>query len=214
MFKAVIFDMDGLMIDSEPFHQMAFDKALQKWGSSLSIEENNASYVGITDIDAASDMVRKKNLSISPATLVGEKQKYYRSILEQNLVAQPGVIDLLAALKKKGIKTAIASSSTIEEIKIVCKKLDINNDIDFICSATQVAKGKPAPDIFLFASDHLQVDPQDCLVMEDAPSGVLAAKAAGMKVYVVPSRETKNRDFSEADKVFRSLSEVRIDLFV
>lgn len=200
--------MDGLMIDSEPFHQKAFDEALKEVGSSLSVEENNERYVGITDLDAAFDMIERKHLHVKPIDLVTRKQHFYKRYLQTHITANDGLLELLHFLKHSDIKVAIASSSTLEEISSVIDRLEIRDYIDFYCSGTQVPKGKPAPDVFLFAASNLGTDPTECVVLEDAPSGLRAGKAANMHVIVVPSRETKGKDFTEADAIFTSLKEV------
>ncbi len=84
----------------------------------------------------------------------------------------------------------------------------IGSLIDLYCSAEQVSAGKPQPDLFLFAADKLGINPNECLVLEDAPTGIAAANAAGMKSYAIPSRETKNKDFSQATRKLKSLNEV------
>lgn len=208
MIKAVLFDMDGLMIDSEPYHQKAFDAALREVGSSLSEEENTAHYVGISDKDAAQDMIRRKGLALTTDQLVTRKLELYRQYIQTEIIAKPGLLELLQFLTKNNIKKAVASSSSIEDIRAVVDHLEILHYFDALCSATQVAKGKPAPDIFLFASSKLAIPPHECLVLEDAPSGLAAGKSAGMTVIVIPSRETMGRDFSTADYMLGSLSEV------
>ncbi len=144
--------MDGLMIDSEPFHQKAFDEALKEVGSSLSVEENNERYVGITDLDAAFDMIERKQLHIKPIDLVIRKQHFYKRYLQTHITANDGLLELLRFLKHSEIKVAIASSSTLEEIGSVIDRLKIRDYIDFFCSGTQVPKGKPDPDVFLYAA--------------------------------------------------------------
>lgn len=205
--KAVIFDMDGLMIDSEPFHAKAYDTVLKKFGYGLTQEENSKRYVGISDLDASRDMVKRFNLPITPEELSSQKQQAYKVHLKE-IKPNPGLMDLLRHLKYSGIKTAIASSSTIKEISSVVKTLGISPLINSITSAQEVENGKPAPDVFLLAAKKLKVAPALCLVLEDAPSGIAAAKAAGMFRFAIPSPETKDKDFSDANKVLENLSEV------
>jgi HAD superfamily hydrolase (TIGR01509 family) len=206
--QAVIFDMDGLMIDSEPFHQKAFDTVLKEYGSGLSIAENNSLYVGIGDIAAAEDMVKRKQLPISKEELIQKKQTVYMQYLQSDIIAQDGLRELLIELKRLKFKTAVASGSTLDEIKAIVTHLKINEYFDFLCSSSQVSRGKPAPDIFLFAASKLGVNPTECIVLEDAPSGLRAGIAANMHVIIVPSRETVGSDFMGSDAVLTSLKEV------
>lgn len=208
MLKAIIFDMDGLMIDSEPFHHKAFDKVFREYGKELTIEDNNKYFVGISDIDAAKEMIVRYQLPISPEELVERKQKAYRVLIANEITSQPGLMELLQKLQEYGYKKAIASSSMLSEIELVMNTLKINKYIDIYCSAQEVKHGKPAPDLFLLAAQRLGIEPALCLVLEDAQSGMNAAKNAGMKCYIIPSRETKGKDFSEATRVLDSLNEV------
>lgn len=206
--KAVLFDMDGLMIDSEPYHLKAFDTVLRRYNSSLSQEENKTRYIGIEDIVAAADMVERKQLPISKEELVQKKQQAYLQYLKSDIVAKVGLMELLISLKQLRLKTAVASGSALHEIKTIVANLNIREYFDFLCSSTQVSHGKPAPDVFLYAASNLGVDPASCLVLEDSPSGLYAGKAANMHVIIVPSRETEGKDFTGADAVLTSLREV------
>lgn len=212
MIKLVIFDMDGLMIDSEPFHQKAFDRVFKEFGKELTEEENNRYYVGISDIDAAEDMINRFSLPISAQELVDKKQAAYRDLVSTQIIPQEGLMDLLITLQENGFKKVIASSSMLEEIKLIINSLKINEYIDDYFSAQQVKNGKPAPDLFLFAAEKMDTPTDECLVLEDAPSGINAAKAAGMKSIAIPSRETVGKDFSNATKILSSLSEVYTNL--
>lgn len=205
--KAVIFDMDGLMIDSEPYHQKAFDQVLRKYGSSLSTEENNK-YVGLGDTAAAVDIISRKKLQITVEDLLAQKESVYLELLQSSITANEGLLDLLVFLKRNTILSAIASGSSVTEIEAVIKHLYIETFFDFYCSSTQVPQRKPAPDIFLYAAKHLGVSPSECVVLEDAPSGLRAGKAANIPVIIVPSNETKDKDFSTADHIVSSLCDV------
>lgn len=206
--KAVLFDMDGLMIDSEPLHFLAYQKVFSKYGKNFTVEENTKRYIGISDVDCAKDMVVRFNLPIPAEQLLEEKRQVYKEIIKNQLVAQPGLSKLLTSLLKNDYKIAIASSSTLEDIKAVIKGLNISSQIDEYASSEEVKNGKPAPDVYLLAAKKLKVKPSDCLVLEDTPRGAQAGKSAGMKVFAIPSQYTKDWDFSLADKVLNSLSEV------
>ncbi len=206
--KAVLFDMDGLMIDSESLHFQAFSQILKKFGKIFTEEENIKIYIGTSDADCAKDMVFRFNLPISAARLLRKKRDIFRQLLKNQLIVQPGLFELLKELSENSYEIAIGSSSTLETIKTVIDKLKISSLIDAYASAEEVKRAKPAPDIYLLAAKKLGVKPEECLVLEDAPKGVEAGKLAGMHVFVVPSRETKGQDFALADKVLNSLSEV------
>lgn len=196
------------MIDSEPFHLKAFNQVFKEYGKELTEEDNDKYYIGISDIDAARDMVKRFSLPIFAEELAKRKETSYRELLATDVIPQEGLFDLLKKLHENGYKSVIASSSMTDEIEQIVNSLKINQYIDRIFSASQVEHGKPAPDLFLFATKEMGFDPSECLVLEDAPSGINAAKAAGMKSFAIPSRETKGQDFSNATKVLSSLTEV------
>lgn len=206
--KAVIFDMDGLMVDTEPLHLQAFNYALGKHGKYLTEEENTDRYIGVSDAEAAQDIAARFNLPISAAELVRIEHTKSRELYQTNLRPQKGLIGLLNDLKNAKYKIAIASGSDLKLIKTIIKNLKIERLIDQIASVEEVKNGKPAPDVFLKAAEKLDVNPSECLVLEDAPKGVQSGKAAGMRVFAIPSQYTKDQDFSLADKVVDSLSEV------
>lgn len=210
--KAVLFDMDGLMIDSEPLHFKAWKKVLEIHGIHIKEDEFNQRYVGIPDKEGTEDMVTRYNIAISAKELSQTKRRLYTRLLQNQLVPQLGLINLLENLHKGGYKTAIGSGSSLEEIRMVIKGLDILHLIDTYVSAEEVGRGKPAPDTYLEAAERLGVKPEECLVLEDASPGVEAGKAAGMLVFAIPSNETKGQDFSLADKVLNSLDEVYKEL--
>ncbi len=196
------------MIDSEPFHYEAYREVFNSFGKEFTEEVFNKIYTGISDIDATRDMVTRFNIPISPENLVRRKLAQYKTVLQNQIVPQPGLRELLRKLHQNGYKKAIASSSTIDEIEAVINILQINAFIDHYCSAEEVLRGKPSPDIFLLTAEKLNMNASECLVLEDSPNGVHAAKAANMICYAIPSRETRNQDFSKANRILSSLEDV------
>jgi len=209
VIKAVIFDMDGLMIDSEPYHVEAYNKVLEAMGHHLSDTEN-LKYVGVSDKYICHDLVQTLGLKIAPTELENRKREAYKQLLEKEVVAKPGLITLVKQLHEEKFKLAVASSSPMSEINTVLKRLSLLNLFDELVSSDAVEHGKPAPDVFLYAARKLGVEPKDCLVLEDAPSGLQAAKSANMLCYVIPSRDTQEENFALADKKLTSLSEVHM----
>ncbi len=206
MIEAVIFDMDGLMINSEPAHFKAFQTVFKQYSKSLNATTFQR-YIGQSDLDQATDMVVRFDLPIDATELATKKQHAYQQLL-QTIEAREGLFELLSQLKAIKLATAIASSSLLNEIETVVAALRIQKSIDHLTSATEVEHGKPAPDILLLTSQKLGVRPEACLVLDDAPSGVQAAVAAKMPVFAIPSDETAGLDFSDATKRLSSLREV------
>ncbi len=207
MIVAVIFDMDGLMVDSEPMHYEAVNRVLARYGVELSRVEN-ARYVGVPDVDTFADLVERYGLPVSSATLVAEKRATYLELIGGRVAAQPGLYPLLDRLAADEYVLAVASSSPMVEIELILGRLGVKERFRGCFSAEQVARGKPAPDLFLHAASQVGAQPAECLVLEDAPSGVRAAKSAGMICFAVPSEAARSGDFSPADRVLVSLDEV------
>lgn len=209
MIKAALFDMDGLMINTEPLQSKAYEAVLVSHGKRPQFNaEGVVQAVGVREKDNWELIKKSHDLDHDTEALVEQRTGIYMGILKQNLVPQPGLIDLLGLLKRHGIKMAVASSSTPEHIEIVLAGLQVANFFDAVVSAHTIAHGKPAPDIFLLAAKQLGVDAKDCVVFEDAQSGVEAGRAAGSKVIAVPNAFTKSHDHSKADIVVRSLEDI------
>ena len=206
--KGVIFDMDGLMIDSEPLHVKAFDAILRDYGHELTEAENKERYLGISGLDCARDMVTRYQLPLTPEEVADLEHQNYMKLMGGEAIVQPGLMELLKQLKEAGFKIAIASGAPVAEIEHIIGVLKIESYIDSYTSAQEVDHGKPAPDIFLLAAKKMNEPPARCLVLEDAAPGIAAAEAAGMVRFAVPSRETKGQDFSSATKILGSLAEV------
>ena len=200
--------MDGLMIDSEPLHYQAFAKVFEEFSKHFPQEDNKKYYIALSDIDEANDMVKRYQFTVTPEEIVERKKVAYKKLGSSAIVPKTGLIELLKQLDNQGYKKAIASSSSLEEIELVIKGLGINKYIDTFCSGEQVEHGKPAPDVYLLAASTLGVKPSECLVLEDAPKGIDAAIAAGMRVFAIPSNETKDGDFTRATRKLASLSDV------
>lgn len=150
------------------------------------------------------------NIDESIDVLMEKRDRVFQNFLRDHIVAMPGVLGLIKELKKNNIKIAIASSSVPDHIDFVVKGLNIKDNFDVILSAFKVKRGKPFPDVYLEAANKLKVAPSECVVLEDAQSGVESGHNAGMRVIAVPNKFTKEHDFSKADLVIDSLEDKQI----
>ena len=212
MLKAVLFDMDGVLIDSEPLHAKAFQLAMKEYGLELS-EEYCYQFIGRTDRDFARTLVNKYNLNYSEDDLLNSKNEMLSKLeVEVGYPVIDYVKDLVIDLHSNNIKLAIASSSPMEAIKQTAKKLELTEYFDEYVSGTELKHSKPAPDIFLKAAQMLFVDPSECLVIEDSCHGVCAAKAANMTCIGFYNPHSGKQDLSKADMIIEGFDEVDTQL--
>jgi HAD superfamily hydrolase (TIGR01509 family) len=209
MISTVIFDLDGLLADTEKLHRRAYQEVLGKFGIELTDSEYGEHWIRFgKGID---DFVREKNLSVNPSVLRAEKTRRYQQLVEQSLEPMPGALSLLERLE--GRKTcALASSSYPDAVECVLRKLGVARYFATIAAKDSVGRLKPFPDIFLYVAERLNVEPASCVVLEDAEKGVIAAKDAGMKCIAVPNEYTHHNDFSKATLVLSSLTQVTLEL--
>ena len=210
MIKAVIFDMDGVIVDSEPIHFESDKMTMRFYEKEISDEELN-NYVGVSNPTMWSEIRDKHKLTASIDELL-EKQFYYKKYLIQKIKLEPigGIRKLLEELKSCGIGIGLASSSSKEFIELILNTLGLIAYFDVIISGEDVPKSKPAPDIFLKAAEVLNVEPLHCLVIEDSGHGVKAAKLAGMKCIGFYNPNSGKQDLSLADEVVCTIEDLTV----
>lgn len=209
MIKAVIFDMDGLMIETEHLQSKAFEGVLEGYGKAPILNQDGiVQQVGWTTKRMWLLFKDKYKLDEDVEVLIDKKQDKYLELLEKQIIAKDGLLKLLKLLKEHEIKIAVASSSVLSHIKLIVSKLNIKQYFNALISGEDLKRSKPYPDIFLKTAQELGVKPKECVVLEDAGVGILAGKRAGMKVIAVPNRYTKSHDFSKADLVLDSLEDI------
>jgi HAD superfamily hydrolase (TIGR01509 family) len=205
--RAVIWDMDGVLVDSEPFGFEALRRVMTRHGLPYS-EEENAEFLGRTTLESCRILKARHGLAESPETLA---EWYVEGMLEQigrGPIPMTGVPEVLVRVRDAGYRMALASSAEVRVIEANLTALALSPLFEAVVSGTEVARGKPAPDVFLAAAERLGVPPAHCLVVEDSRNGLLAAKAAGMRCAVVPCEHTRHQDFAEADHRLTALPEL------
>ncbi|MBX9692110.1 MAG: HAD family hydrolase [Cyanobacteria bacterium] len=207
--KAMIFDMDGTLVDSEPLHLMAYQTVLRPLGVEFG-ENSNQKYLGMKDSEIVVDIGRAFSLSISTDELLQRKDDCFYALAEKEARLIEGVLETIESAREAGLKLAVASSSSMQTIRFITQTLNILQHFDELISGDDVKRGKPAPDIFLLAAARLGLSPSQCIVIEDTDAGVLAAKGAGMTCIAVPCAATEHQNHSEADARIPSLCGFRL----
>ncbi|MFW9875531.1 MAG: HAD family hydrolase [Candidatus Thorarchaeota archaeon] len=204
----VIFDMDGVLADTGPIH---FESWI-KLGNEIGFEFTR---------DLFEQTFGQKSLIIIgrligsgvDRTLIEEyanrKEYYYRQMVMDKLKPLPGAIEIIKDLKCEGFKLALGSSGPPENVDLLLKSLKIKKCFDVMITATEVEKGKPEPDVFLIAAKALNINPENCIVIEDAPVGITAAKSAGMLSIALTTTHRREELFN-ADLIIKNLSEISI----
>src|SRR5262245_10916329 len=204
MIAAVLFDMDGVLMDSEPLHLRATQFALGDQGRSYT-ERDNRSFFGATDVEMFRVLRILFDLDASTDDLVRRKREHLIALVRAEGRGLPGVPDVPLRFREAGLRLGLVSASARPVIDAIVHAVGLSGAFETVVSGDEVPRGKPAPDGYLMAARRLAVDPLHCFVVEDTRNGVLAARAAGMKVAAVPGASTLHEDFSPADLVLPSL---------
>ena len=208
--KAVLFDMDGLMVDTESLATEAFIHSAKKQGYDMTKEETLL-VLGFTTKSIYEFWENYfKNSDVSGKQLVDDHYKYIENILfTTGPRKMPYIEELLKYLKESNYKVAVASSSNMDHIINNMEKTGLKKYIDEFASGAEVENGKPAPDVFLLAAERLGVKPENCLVLEDSKSGVIAGSSAGAKVIMVPDMFSPDEECKERTyRIVGNLGEV------
>ncbi len=210
--QAVSLDLDGLLIDSEPVHQRAFEQLLARHGidHKFGEEEYGRFFVGIPVTENAEWLIERFDLKGRAKDVIAEREQIYEELLQDsaNLIPMPGVFALLDDLRARGLLLGVASGSPRNQVDTILRGLKIVARFRAVVAGTDVPRTKPAPDVYLRAVEELGVAPRRCVAVEDSATGIASAKAAGLRAIAVPNRYTAHQDLSRADARVESLEQV------
>ncbi|MEU9183862.1 HAD family hydrolase [Streptomyces sp. NPDC048484] len=207
-YDLVIFDNDGVLVDSEPISNTLLAAYLTELGHPTSYEDSLRDYMGAA-MHRVHDMVEERTGERLPADFDDVFHGRVFSAFERELEPVPGAVEVLEKLAAGGVPYCVASSGSHERIRVGHRKTGLDRwfDDERVFSSQDVGRGKPAPDLFLYAAERMGVPPEKCLVVEDSPLGVRAAVAAGMDVYGFTAMTPAER-LTGADRLFGGMSEL------
>jgi HAD superfamily hydrolase (TIGR01509 family) len=212
-YDAVIFDMDGVLIDSEPLWKIAMEEVFHALGSTLKKEDFQKT-VGLRIDEVVHFWNHHENWGISNESEIEEAIIVKMiELISKNAQPLSGVIETLNFLKNKGLKIGLATSSSSRLIKVVLAELNIARFFDFVHSAENEAYGKPHPAVYIKVAEKLNVSPTKCLVIEDSFNGVIAGLAAKMKVVCIPEKtHFPNQRLAVADFHFETMNDFLLEI--
>lgn len=208
---AFIFDMDGLMVDTETLARRSWDEVITPFGYDMD-DELYDRMVGRRTPECVDLVLTEMLMPLTFDELHTRKTAAYLALLDENLPVMPGLFGLLEALDTAAIPWAVATSSPRAIAERILGQLGLMERCAVLAAGDEVPLGKPAPDLFLLAAERLGVDPARCVALEDSPAGCRSAAAAGMRVLVIPTPLTEAGDFACATARYPSLAHVAADL--
>lgn len=220
MIKAVIFDMDGVIVDTEPIYENVNKDFYAKYGIDME-EIDTEKYIGVNLIETWKDLLNNFELKSEYADYSLEDiiedhvQSYYKGLASsKELKLMPGIIEWFKYLKENDYKMIIASSSYQPIIEYIIQKFGLDEFVSGYVDGNEVENGKPAPDIFIKAAEKLGLKNEECLVIEDSEHGITGAKEAGSMVVAFKQREDAEQDLSKADIIIEEFNRKNLnDIF-
>lgn len=192
--EAILFDMDGLVLDTEKLYTRFWQEAANALGYPMTKEQA----LGMRSLNRGAGLARMQSYfgeNVDYDRIRGKRIEMMDAFVEkEGVTLKPGIHELLAYLKKQGIKTAIATSSPIERTVLYLTSVGLEHSFDELVSGYMVEKGKPEPDIYLYAAKKLGVETAKCMVLEDSPAGILAAYRAGCLPVMIPDQDEPDEE--------------------
>lgn len=207
MLKAVLFDMDGLIFDTESIYKHSWQYAATEQGLNLS-DDFYQQFIGVQDPECESLLEKHFQNAIDMSRYKSVRDKHFHHLRSQGIAMKPGFEVLFHAIKQRGLLTAIVTSSHLPEVKHNFAKSDYLEQFDLVISAEDVEHGKPSPDCYQLAYHHLGVDAKQCLVLEDSNNGIKAALAAECQAVMIPDLLAPLPELAGKITVLNQLDEV------
>ena len=210
MLKAVIFDMDGVIVDSEPLHRKAYQRMFFDFELKVS-NELYGSFTGQSTQAICEILCNLFNLNYKAELLVNRKRKHFELLFDEddelNLIE--GVLDLIKDYYKSGLNLILASSASMQNINRIFKRFDLDSYFKCKLSGADLKASKPHPEIFIKATEASGFLKENCLVIEDSTNGISAAKSAGLFCVGFNSANSKKQNYTDADMIIESFKEIK-----
>lgn len=212
MLKAVIFDMDGVIVDSEPIHHKAYENMFKDVGIKVS-DALYESYTGQATLPICQHLCKTFDLKESPETLMALKRKHFKYLFDNDDSFQliDGVLELIQDYHNNGLKLVLASSASMPNINRIFERFNLNQYFVAKLSGADLKASKPHPEIFINAAKASGFKREECIVIEDSTNGIKAANAAGIFCVAFDSKHSKNQDYATANKVVTNFSKIGFD---
>ena len=205
-YKGILFDMDGVLVDSEPLFHKAVNIVVARCGAAPITEaENNRYLLGTTVEETWVQVKRLRAIPQTPAELLAAYTAVVKEVLRSDLTPRPGVRALIAEAQRRGLPIAVASSSLREWVNLKLSVIGLTDAFPVALGGDDVANGKPAPDIYIRAARLLGLEAADCVAIEDSPIGLAAASASGAYTVCTLTDSTRHLDLSAANVIIENL---------
>lgn len=190
MIKGIIFDMDGVISDTQKLHSLVECELLNRHGIGITPEEITRKYAGVRTKEFFDVLLSQCGQEYDLEELIKEKWIKMEKLADESVDEIPGSVELIKIFHKNRLPLAVASASNLKYVQSVVSTLKVADYFNSLISGDMVSKGKPDPEIFLLAASKINISPENCLVIEDGISGMMAAKSANMKcIGLVPDKE-------------------------
>ncbi len=207
--QAIIFDMDGTLMNNNPYHFKAWQAFYKKYNRSFTLDDYKTEISGHTSVEVFQSFFGKVMTPEEITKYANEKNALYRELYKPYIKPVDGLLPLLEEIKAAGIPMNIATSGSPANVRFMFEHIPIASYFQRVIDASEVTHGKPDPEIFLKAAQYASADPVKCIAFEDSLAGVASAKAAGMKVVGITTMETAE-DLKETDMVINDYTNVNL----
>ncbi|MYC31820.1 MAG: HAD family phosphatase [Chloroflexi bacterium] len=207
-YKGILFDMDGVLVDSEPLFHKAVNVMVERCGAAPITEEENNRYLLGTTVEETWVRVKElRDVPQTPAELLAGYNEVVKEVLRSDLTARPGVRDLIAEAQRRSLPVAVASSSLREWVELKLSVIGLTDAFPVRLGGDDIENGKPAPDIYIKAARLIGLEASECIAIEDSPIGLAAASASGAFTICTLTDSTRHLDLSAADVIIENLEE-------